>query len=191
MRTFSAIALSPKISPALTPVSSPRRFSYPGLCPSSIANGNSWRGWGLMVTVGLVVGLAGGLAGCGGSESAPQRQSDRNAASKAAVSEVDPAIAYARSVWEIEPKRQATLDAIAAEIGSDKLPGLSCDQPKSLRILRGDARRMMIGYCNDARAIVERHRLNSDEFNQITIALESDTDLRKAVEAELLRLQQP
>lgn len=98
-------------------------------------------------------------------------------------------IAYARALWEIERERTAAYDALTAEIASDKLPDLTCDQPQSLKVLRGTARDIAVEFCNTARSIVERTRLTPDEFNDLTRASQADPTLQAAIDTELLRIQ--
>jgi hypothetical protein len=98
-------------------------------------------------------------------------------------------IAYARALWEIERERAAAYDALTAEIASDKLPALTCDQPKSLKVLRGTARDIAVEFCNTARSIVERTRLTPEAFNELTQAREADPTLQAAIDTELLRIQ--
>jgi hypothetical protein len=98
-------------------------------------------------------------------------------------------IAYARALWEIERERAAAYDALTAEIASNKLPALTCDQPKSLKVLRGTARDIAVEFCNTARSIVERTRLTPEAFNDLTLARQADPALQAAIDTELLRIQ--
>ncbi len=123
------------------------------------------------------------LTACGSKPSDPAETTTTGAPAP------EQTIAYARALWEIERERTAAYDALTAEIASDKLPALTCDQPKSLQVLRGTARDIAVEFCNTARAIVERTRLTPDEFNELTRASEADPTLQAAIDTELLRIQ--
>lgn len=136
-----------------------------------------------LIRVGAIVLTSISLTACGSD--APDRAD--TAIEGAAAPEQT--IAYARALWEIERERAAAYDALTAEIASDKLPALTCDQPKSLKVLRGAARDIAVEFCNTARSIVERTRLTPDEFNELTQAREADPTLQAAINTELLRIQ--
>lgn len=148
-----------------------------------------------VIVGGMIAALSAiGLSACG-SNSGDSGDSSGNSADRAANrttengTNPEQTIAYARILWEIERERDAAYDALTAEIASDKLPPLNCDQPKSLKVLRGAARDIAVGFCNTARDIVERARLTSDEFNELSRAREADPTIRATIEAELLRIQ--
>ncbi|MGD1904134.1 MAG: DUF4168 domain-containing protein [Geitlerinemataceae cyanobacterium] len=127
-----------------------------------------------------IAGLALTACGSGSKDDADADGSDPQA---------EQTIAYARALWDIEQERQTAYQSLVSEISSDKLPELACDRPRSLRVLSGDAREIVVNFCNTAREIVERTRLTPDEFNQISQDLATDTDLQAAIEAELLRIR--
>ena len=138
----------------------------------------------LVVSVIVLSSIA--LTACGSDSGDSTDRADRATDNAPAPEQT---IAYARIIWEIERERTAAYEALTAEIASDKLPALSCDQPKSLQVLRGTARDIAVDFCNTAREIVEQARLSSDEFNELTRARETDPTLQAAIDAELLRIQ--
>jgi len=48
-----------------------------------------------------------------------------------------------------------------------------------------------VEYCNKSKKIVESNGLTIDKFNAITMTVQSDPNLEKRVQAELLELQKP
>ncbi|NJN60223.1 MAG: DUF4168 domain-containing protein [Coleofasciculaceae cyanobacterium RL_1_1] len=136
-----------------------------------------------LIATGAIALTAISLTACGSNSSDPAETATTGAPSP------EQTIAYARALWEIERERTAAYDALTAEIASDKLPALICDQPKSLQVLRGTARDIAVEFCNTAQSIVERTRLTSEEFNELTRAREADPTLQAAIDTELLRIQ--
>jgi len=97
---------------------------------------------------------------------------------------------YAQAGMEIEQIRQKAHDDIKNIIGKEP-PAIVCDKPESLNALTGDARNIAGGYCNRSQEIVKSNHLSIARFNAITVNLQGDPNLKKRIDNELMRLQNP
>ncbi len=96
---------------------------------------------------------------------------------------------YAQSVLEMEPKRQDAFQEIKKIIGGKEIPKIVCNDPNSMNSLPNKAREIAVNYCNDSQNIVSANKLTIDRFNQITVEIQSNADLKRQIYNTLLRLQ--
>ena len=102
----------------------------------------------------------------------------------------DPQVtSYAQAVLRMEPVRQQAYDEIKNIIGSSNVPPIVCNKPESLDALPGNARNIATDYCDRSKEIVEKNGLTISRFNEITVNMQSDTNLKDRIQAELLRIQ--
>lgn len=115
--------------------------------------------------------------------------------STAAVAQAAPSAAelksYAQAVLAVEEVRQASYRDIKKIVGSNGIPAIACHKPQSLKGLPQGVRVIAVEYCNKSKKIVESNGLTIDKFNAITVNVQSDPNLEKRVQAELLELQKP
>lgn len=101
--------------------------------------------------------------------------------------------AYAQSVLDIEEIRQQFYNDIKAILGTGNVPKIACNEPETYQnISREDVRNLIQKYCEQSQAIVTRY-LGSNgttRFNEITVAMKRDNDLKNRVQSELIREQQ-
>ncbi|WP_413173924.1 DUF4168 domain-containing protein [Anabaena azotica] len=96
---------------------------------------------------------------------------------------------YAQSVLAMEPKRQQAFEEIKKQIGGKEIPKIVCNDPNSMSSLPNKAKDIAIEYCNHSQKIVEDHGLSIERFNQITLEIQNNNDLKKQVYNTLLRIQ--
>jgi hypothetical protein len=96
---------------------------------------------------------------------------------------------YAESVLQMEPKRQKAFEEIKQLIGDKEIPKIVCNDPKSIDTLPGKAKNVAVSYCNSSQEIVTTHNLTIDRFNQITLEIQKNNDLKRKVYNTLIRLQ--
>ncbi|GCL39108.1 MAG: DUF4168 domain-containing protein [Sphaerospermopsis kisseleviana] len=96
---------------------------------------------------------------------------------------------YAQSVLEMEPKRQIAFKEIKKLIGGEEIPKIVCNDPNSMNSLPNKAREIAVNYCNDSQNIVSANNLSIARFNQITVEIQSNADLKRQIYNTLLRLQ--
>lgn len=96
---------------------------------------------------------------------------------------------YAQSVLTMEPKRQQAFDKIKKIIGRKEIPKIVCNDPSSINDLPKEARELAVNYCNDSQNIVSENNLTLDRFNQITVEIQNNSDLKSQIYNTLLRLQ--
>jgi hypothetical protein len=96
---------------------------------------------------------------------------------------------YAESVLEMEPNRQKAFEEIKKLIGAKEIPKIVCNDSQSMNALPGKAKDIAINYCNDSQKIVSENSLTIDRFNQITLELQSNNDLKRKIYNTLIRLQ--
>ncbi len=91
---------------------------------------------------------------------------------------------YAGAVLEIEPLRQDSFREVRNIMGG-KVPSDICRQssmPNSVSMICDR-------FLDRSAAIIQRHNLTVNEFNEMTQRSKSDPQLMKAIQAELIRLQ--
>ena len=96
---------------------------------------------------------------------------------------------YAQAVLAMEPVRQESYDEIKKIIGSSEVPSIVCHKPASLDALPGNARNIAVNYCNRSKNIVESNGLTIARFNEITVSLQKEPDLKTRIHNELVRIQ--
>ena len=98
---------------------------------------------------------------------------------------------YARAVLVMEPVRQTAFNEIKKMIRSGDIPPIVCHKPKSLNALPNNARKIAVNYCKRSKEIVESNGLTINRFNAITVNLQNDSNLKRRIHNELLRIQNP
>jgi hypothetical protein len=159
-----------------------------------------WRSLGL---VGLTVGLLTGLGtpfthvGNGFSEPGPQGiQSGSFALAQTAISE--PEIdQYANAILQMDPARSEAYTTISnlllganIDLNQVTLGCANSDLSAVPRALRQDIEEIRVGYCNQARDLVDQNGLTAQRFNEITAAQRENAALGDLVRQALIRLQQ-
>lgn len=146
-----------------------------------------WLGIATLASFGLITGVVPSVSG-------PSLTLEFSTSAYAQVNDQD-VTNYARTVLTIEPLRQTAYNEIKKRIGKEP-PPIMCDDADSLRNLDGAVRPIAVQYCKQSRGIVTsnfNNYKNPDEavkrFNEITLALQSDTNLKTRVNNELIRLQ--
>ncbi len=89
---------------------------------------------------------------------------------------------YAKAAQEIENLRQSTFRQIEQKVGKDKASRLACNQAGSLNQLPDDARSLAQNYCNQSEAIVKKHNLTINQFNDITQQRKTDPNLNQKIQ---------
>ncbi|WP_199296008.1 DUF4168 domain-containing protein [Trichocoleus sp. FACHB-591] len=140
---------------------------------------------GFLAAVGLASGWVPSL-----SERSPEQMFSTAAVAQAAPSAAE-LKSYARAVLAVEEVRQVSYRDIKKLVGSSGIPAIACHRPKSLQGLPQNVRGIAVEYCNKSKKIVESNGLTIDKFNAITVNVQSDPNLEKRVQAELLELQKP
>ena len=98
-------------------------------------------------------------------------------------------ISYSRSLLRMEPARQQAFEEIKKIIGNGEVPKIVCNDSNSLNGLPDKAKDVAIKYCNRSQKIVEENGLTIDRFNKITVEVQNNSDLKKQIYNNLLRLQ--
>ncbi|MBK1987725.1 DUF4168 domain-containing protein [Sphaerospermopsis aphanizomenoides BCCUSP55] len=96
---------------------------------------------------------------------------------------------YAQSVLTMEPKRQKAFEEIKKLIGGTEIPKIVCNDPNSINSLPNKARGIAVEYCNNSQQIVEDNGLSIERFNQITLEIQNNNDLKKEIYNTLLKIQ--
>ncbi|MBW4574844.1 MAG: DUF4168 domain-containing protein [Aphanothece sp. CMT-3BRIN-NPC111] len=94
---------------------------------------------------------------------------------------------YARIVLTIEPTRQDVYQRIKKIVGSP--PDINCGRPNSLRTLPANARQLAVNLCNRYTQTIKSNSMTVSRFNEITVNLQSNSDLQKRIQNELIRMQ--
>ncbi|MDZ7959146.1 MAG: DUF4168 domain-containing protein [Aulosira sp. DedQUE10] len=98
---------------------------------------------------------------------------------------------YAQAVLAMEPARQQAFDEIKKIVGGSEIPKIVCNDSKSISSLPKKAQDIAVNYCTRSQKIVEDNGLTIELFNKITVALQSDENLKRQIYNRLLILQQP
>ncbi len=158
-----------------------RKFSHPFFRPCLKQTLFQSLAIGTLATVGLISGVTPDLSA---SSSALIFSSSAHAQ---AVSSSEITM-YAKAVLGMEPVRQEAFDEIKRIIGKEP-PAIVCNKPESLNALPRNARNIAVNYCKRSREIVASTGLSGDRFNQITLELQNNDNLKRRISNELLRLQ--
>ncbi|MGK7872532.1 MAG: DUF4168 domain-containing protein [Xenococcaceae cyanobacterium] len=95
---------------------------------------------------------------------------------------------YARAVLDIEILRTQALYEIQRILGQPPRNDIFCDKPDTFPSL-SDARIITIEFCKNSKKIVECNGLSASEFNAITIATQSDENLKIRIRNEMIRIR--
>lgn len=106
---------------------------------------------------------------------------------------------YAGAVLEMDGYRTEAYTAIKDMLLSAGVDisevNVGCSDTQDIsevpRSIRRDVEEILVGYCNQARDIVEANGLTPRRFNEITDAHQQSERLSEQIQQELIRLQQP
>jgi len=96
---------------------------------------------------------------------------------------------YAQALLTMETPRQRAFDEIKKLIGGGEIPKIICNSPNSMTNLPRKVQDIAVTYCEKSKEIVERYGLTTDQFNQITVELQNNNNLKRQVYNTLIRLQ--
>lgn len=96
---------------------------------------------------------------------------------------------YAKAVLAIEQIRLSAYNDIQQIINEEQVPNFSCTQADTIYALPGNVRDIAVNYCERAKDIGETQGLTMTQFNAITVTAQSDSELLKRIQNELVRLQ--
>ncbi|WP_199246520.1 DUF4168 domain-containing protein [[Phormidium] sp. ETS-05] len=95
---------------------------------------------------------------------------------------------FAKSVWEIEQKRQQAYNEIK-KINNGVTPPINCSDADSLNGLGREVRELAVNFCEESKIIATNNGLTVSRFNQIQMAYQNDAQVKQKVDAELIRIQ--
>lgn len=152
-----------------------------------------WRSLGLVsLTVGLLT--AGGTL-IDGSRQGTRSSAVALAQTAVSAAEIDQ---YANAILQMEPARSEAYTQIANLLLAANLDlnqvDIGCAQSNltaAPRALRQEVDELRVGYCNQARDIVDQNGLTAQRFNEITTAHREDAAVVDLIRQSLTRLQQP
>jgi len=136
-------------------------------------------------TIGWVIGLTAILAGCS-SNSASNSASPIPTLSSVSAEEIKN---YAKAVLAIESKRKTAYDEIQKLTNDEPIPDVTCTKADTIAPLPKKIQDIAVNYCNQSKKIGESYDLTMPQFNAITVSAESNPDLRRRIQNELIRLQ--
>ncbi len=96
---------------------------------------------------------------------------------------------YARAVLAIEAYRQRAYHNIQKIIGQSP-PEIVCDRRETLRNLPTEAQKVAVDYCNTSKKVVENSGLSVSQFNNITLRVRSDQELKRRIQNAMIRIRQ-
>jgi len=140
---------------------------------------------GVLSTTGWLAGLTAILVGC---SSPPVSESPTPIPTLTSVSseEVEN---YAKAVLAIEQSRQAAYNEIQQINNGTQVADINCTQTKTIASLPSNVQDIAVNYCTQSKKIGESQGLTMSQFNGITLTAQSDPELLKRIQNELLRLQ--
>lgn len=95
---------------------------------------------------------------------------------------------YAQAVLKIENHRLQSYQEIQDIMGNSP-PEITCNQSNTLGSLPQKAQKIAITYCLNAKKIAEDSGLTDEQFNTITVRLQSDQDLKQRIHNAMIRIQ--
>lgn len=95
---------------------------------------------------------------------------------------------YAQTVLEIENQREKAYQKIQDMIEGSP-PDIACDQGDTLKQLPKKAQEVAIEYCVNSQQIATKNGLTEAKFNEITIRLQSDPDLKIRIQNAMIYIQ--
>lgn len=93
---------------------------------------------------------------------------------------------YARAVLALESRRYEVINEIKKIVG--EVPRIVCDEPSSINALPGNAPRLAVSYCEQAKRVIETKGLTVTRFNDMTRRQQTDPKFRQRIQSEILRL---
>jgi hypothetical protein len=133
----------------------------------------------------LLAGLTAILAGCS-SNQVSDSQTSIPTVSSIRAEEVEN---YAKAVLAIEPKRQEAYNEIQKMTNDEQVPNITCNKADTITALAKSVQDVAVNYCNQAKKIGEGQGLTMSQFNAITVSAQSNPELGKRIQNELVRLQ--
>mgnify|MGYP005840353499 CR=1 FL=1 len=95
---------------------------------------------------------------------------------------------YAKAVLALEARRLNAMQEIQKIVGD--VPRIVCNDSNSIRTLPGNAPRIAVDYCAQAKRIIEQNNLTVAEFNGMTRRQQANVSFRQRIQAEMLRLRE-
>lgn len=138
-------------------------------------------------TLGWLAGVTGVLVGCSSNQASDSPTPISTVSGKSITSEE--VKNYARAVLAIEPSRQAAYSEIQKLTNEEKVPDVTCTEVSSVAALPTSIQDIAVNYCNQSKKIGESNGLTMSQFNAITVSAQSDSELQKRIQNELVRLQ--
>ena len=137
-------------------------------------------------TITWLAGLTAILAGCA-SNSASNAPTPIATVSSVSAEEVKN---YAKAVLAIESSRKNAYTEIQQKIDNDqKVPDITCTQADTIASLPKSVQDIAVNYCNQSKKIGESHGLTMPQFNAITVSAQTNPDLQRRIQNEMVRLQ--
>lgn len=93
---------------------------------------------------------------------------------------------YARAVLVLESRRHAVANEIKKIVG--EVPRIVCDEPTSFNSLSGNAPKLAVSYCDQAKRTIEAKGLTVSRFNEMTRRQQNDSRFRQRIQSEILQL---
>lgn len=135
-------------------------------------------------TPGWLAGLTAVLAGC----SSPISESPTPIPTVTSV-RAEEIENYAKAVLAIEQSRQAAYNEIQQINNGKQLADITCTQAKTIASLPSNVQDIAVNYCTQSKKIGESQGLTMAQFNGITVTAQSNPELLKRIQNELVRLQ--
>jgi len=139
----------------------------------------------VLPTIGWLIGFTAILAGCS-SNSASDSPTPVPTLSSVSAEEVKN---YAKAVVAIESTRQTAYTEIQKITNDENIPDVTCTKADTIASLSKDIQDIAVNYCNQSKKIGESHGLTIPQFNAITATAQSNPDLQRRIQNELIRLQ--
>ncbi len=160
------------------------RILTPCQSPPSTSNHTPIKVVSLIIALaGLTAILAGCSSGTTSNSPTPIATVSENSVSTEEIKN------YAKAIVAIEPIRQAAYSEIQKNSNDEKIPDITCTKPDTIAALAKDIQDIAVNYCNQSKKIGESHDLTMPRFNGITASAQSNPELRRRIQNELLRLQ--
>lgn len=141
----------------------------------------------LFYLFGWLAGLTAVLAGCSSPSASDSPTPISTPSGKSFTTEE--VKNYAKAVLAIEPSRQSAYNEIQKLSNDEKVPGITCTKADTIAALPKSIQDIAVNYCNQAKKIGESQGLTMPQFNAITVSAQSNLELQKRIQNELLRLQ--
>ncbi len=141
----------------------------------------------VLSTIAWLVGVTAILAGC----SSTQVSDDPTPIPTISGESVTPKEVenYAKAVLAIEQSRRSAFNDIQQILKNGQIPDINCTQSDTLADLPNDVKNIAVKYCNQSKKIGESQGLTMPQFNAITVSAQSDSELKRRIQNELIRLQ--